>query len=82
MTEFDETELRTKKFISQLITRNANAAAQIPWFLPKDIANKYKSDLRARNFVLEDASRALFEDILTARHELMREHVAKLAFIR
>lgn len=82
MTELDETELRTKKFISRLITRNANAVAQIPWFLPKDIADKYKSDLRARNFVLEDASRALFEDMLAARHELMRDHVAKLAFIR
>lgn len=82
MAELNEDERRTKKFISQLITRNANAVAQIPWFLPKNIADKYKSDLRARNFVLEDASRALFEDMLAARHELMRGHTAKLARIR
>lgn len=82
MAELDENERKTKKFISQLITRNANAVAQIPWFLPKNIADKYKSDLRARNFVLEDASRALFGDMLAARHELMRGHAAKLALIR
>lgn len=82
MAELDKNELEMKKFISQLITRNANAVTQIPGFLPRDLVDKYKSDLRARNFVLEDASRALSEDKLVERHELRREHAAKLAFIR
>lgn len=82
MAELDKSELEMKKFISQLITQNANAVTQIPGFLPRNLVDKYKSDLRARNFVLEDASRALSEDMLVERHELRREYVAKLAFIR
>lgn len=82
MTELDKNELKTRKFISQLITRNANAVAQIPGFLPRNLIDKYKSDLRARNFVLEDASRALSEDTSAARHKLRRDHAAKLALIQ
>lgn len=80
VAKYEKQELDTQLFLSRLITQNAKAIADIPGSLGEHVIEKYKADLRARHFVLEDAIRACRADMQANYAKLRENTAAALAF--